>query len=332
MAMMRVHRHRVAAAFGLILTVFLAPPAMAQLAEFKAGVADRSNSDLAWWMAVDGGFFVQQGLKVEIVLGDGNRGLEALQAGRLDVIHRGLSNVVRVNRSGGDLRLVGSLGDKIRLVFFSAAGVMTAADLKGGVVAISNIGAESDIAVTLALQWLGLTREDVTINEFGGTRERLAAIKSGAAKATMLAEPFTSLAREEGVHVLVDLAGEKIPWVFTGIAARQSATTSNRDKLKRFLKATIEGNYLAFTDERRAKAALSAGLSVTDPKSLDISYKDYTQQTPLDAEISQKAAENTLAQFPGGSTRIEDYIDVSLLDEIKAEGFIAQMQLKYYKR
>jgi len=37
-------------------------------------------------------------------------------------------------------------------------------------------------------------------------------------------------------------------------------------------------------------------------------------------------------QFPGGSARIEDYIDTSLLDEIRADGFIAQMQQKYYKR
>src|ERR1700704_6045129 len=155
---MRHHRHLWRGVLTRVLGCWQPPPVAAQPIEFKAGVADRSNSDLAWWMAVDGGFFVQQGLKVDIVLGDGNRGLEALQAGGLDVIHRGLSNIIRVNRSGGDLRLIGSLGDKIRLVFFSAPGVNTAADLKGGVVAISNVGAESDIAVTLALQRLGLTR------------------------------------------------------------------------------------------------------------------------------------------------------------------------------
>jgi hypothetical protein len=42
------------------------------------------------------------------------------QTGRLDAIHRGLSNLVGVNRSGGDLRLIGSLGDKIPLVLFHA--------------------------------------------------------------------------------------------------------------------------------------------------------------------------------------------------------------------
>jgi ABC-type nitrate/sulfonate/bicarbonate transport system substrate-binding protein len=327
---MKSRRHVVTAAVVLLLAGWHALPAAAQLIEFKAGVADRSNSDLAWWMAEDGGFFVQHGLKVDIVLGDGNRGLEALEAGQLDVIHRGLSNVVRANRSGGNLRLIGSLGDKVRFVFFSAPGVRTGADLKGGVVGISNVGAESDTATTLAR--LGLSRNDVTIKEFGGTRERLAAVKSGQIKASMIAEPFTSVAREEGVHVLLDIAAEQIPWVFTGIAARRNALMPDRDKLKRFMRATIEGNYLAFTDEKRAKATLSKGLGVTDPKILEISYKDYKNQTPLNAEITPKATINTLGQFPGGSTRAEDYIDTSLLDEIAKEGFIEAMQKKYNLR
>ena len=324
--------HRRIVAFALTWACWCVSPATAQLIEFKAGVADRSNSDLAWWMAEDGGFFRQQGLKVDIILGDGNRGLETLNAGGLDVIHRGLSNIVRVNRSGGDLRLIGSLGDKIRLTLFSTPNVRTAADLKGGVVSISNVGSEADIAVTLALQRLGLTRNDVTIKEYPSTRERFASIKSGEAKATVLAEPYTSIAREEGLHVLADLAGEQIPWVFTGIAARRTATTTDRDKLKQFLKATIEGNYLAFTDEARAKAVLAKGLNVSDLKILGLSYNDYKRQTPLNADMTQKAAENTLAQFPGGSTKIEDYVDVSLLEEIKREGFITSLQQKYNLR
>ena len=142
-----------------------APLASADPLVLKAGIAEPSNSDLAWWMADVGGFFAEQGLKVEFVPGDGNRGLKDLQAGRIYIMHRGLSNIVNVNRSGGDLRLIGCLGDKVRFVFFAAPGVNSSADLKGGVVAISNFGSEGDSAATLALKQLGLTRDDVTIKE-----------------------------------------------------------------------------------------------------------------------------------------------------------------------
>jgi ABC-type nitrate/sulfonate/bicarbonate transport system substrate-binding protein len=325
---MRNRRFAFAAVFTLLLA-WQTPPAGAQPIALKAGIAGASNSVLAWWMAQAGGFHAQQGLEVELVDAGGNRGLEALQSGGLDVMHRGLSNIVRVNRSGGDLRLIGSLGDKIRFVFFSAPGVKTAADLKGGVVAVTDIGAEGDVAVTVALQRLGLTRNDVVIREVGDSGREFAAVKSGEAKATMLSEPFTSMAREQGVNVLLDLAAEKIPWLFTGIAVERTATATRRDRLKRFLRATIEGNYLAFTDENAAKGVLAKEMKITDPKILDIAYRDYREQTPLNAELSPKAAANTIAQFPGVSTRLDDYLDQSLLDEIGKEGFIASLRQKY---
>ncbi len=58
-----------------------APLASADPLILKAGIAEPSNSDLAWWMADVDGFFAEQGLKVEFIPGDGNRGLKDLQAG-----------------------------------------------------------------------------------------------------------------------------------------------------------------------------------------------------------------------------------------------------------
>jgi ABC-type nitrate/sulfonate/bicarbonate transport system substrate-binding protein len=300
---------------------------------FRAGIADPVNTVLAWWTAQAAGFYADQGLNVEILnMSGGSRGAEELQAGRLDVMHVGLSSVVKLNRAGGDLRLVGSLSNVIRFTFFSAAGVKAAADLKGGTIGVSTFGSESDSTVTLALQRLGLTRNDVTLKEYGGGPRRLAAVKSGEIKATTLNEPFTSLAREQGVNVLVDLVPEQIPWLFSGITIRRDALASRRDALTRFLKATIEGNYLALRDEKRAKDILAKELKITDPRIIDISYNDFKQQSPPDLEPSRQGAENILAQFPGGSSKTEDYVDTGILDDLKKAGFFAQMQQKYGKR
>jgi ABC-type nitrate/sulfonate/bicarbonate transport system substrate-binding protein len=183
--------------------------------------------------------------------------------------------------------------------------------------------------VTLALQRLGLTRGDITLKEYGGGPRRLAAVQSGEIKATALNEPFTSLAREAHVNVMVDLVPEQIAWLFSGITVQRSALERRRDALTRFLKATIEGNYLALSDERRAKEILARELKITDPKIIDISYNDFRQQSPRNIEPSRQGAENILAQFPGGSSRVEDYVDTTILDGLRAEGFLDQMQLKY---
>ncbi len=313
--------------------VLVGGPVSAQ--EFRAGIADPVNTVLAWWMAQEAGFYKAQGLNVEVVnMNGGSRGARELQAGRLNVMHVGLSSVIRLNKSGGDLRLIGSLSNVVRFTFFSAPGVKSGADLKGGVIAVSTAGSESDTTVNLALARLGLKRGDVTFKDYGGGPARLAAVKSGEVKATMLNEPFNTLAREQGVNVLVDLAAEQTPWVFSGITVRTSSLKDarERDALKRFLKATIEGNYLALTDPARAKAALTKELHNTTPKTIDIAYDDFSKQSPLNIEPSVKGAENIMAQLTDGKSKLDDFIDTSLLDEIKKEGFIAQMQQKYNRR
>ena len=91
----------------------------------------------------------------------------------------------------------------------------------------------------------------------------------------------------------------------------------------------IEGNYLALTDEKRAKAVLARELKVNNPRILDISYEDFRAQSPPDMDISRPGAENILAQFPGGSQKVEDYVDASLLEALRGDGYFAAMAQKY---
>lgn len=304
----------------------------APLVEFKAGIADPVNTVLAWYMARAAGLYTAQGLKVDIInMNGGSRGAEELQAGRIDVMHVGLSSVIRVNQSGGDLRLVGALSNVIRFTFFSAPGVKTAADLKGGVIGISTFGSESDSTVTLALQKLGLTRNDVTIKEYGGGMHRLEAVKSGQIKATPINEPIASLARDAKVNVLVDLVPDQIPWLFSGIVVRHDDIAARHDLLKRFLKASIEGNYIALTNEKRAKEVLTKELKIGNPKILDITYNDFKAQSPQNLVPSPEGAQNILKQFPNVKQNTGAYIDTSLLDALKKEGFFDAMAAKYGK-
>ena len=298
--------------------------------QIKAGISDPVNTVLAWYMARAAGLYGAEGLNVEILnMNGGSRGAEELQAARIDIMHVGLSSVVKVNQAGGNLRVIGSLSNVIRFTFFSAPGVKTAADLKGGVVGVSTLGSESDSTVTLALQRLGLTRNDVIIKEYGGGMKRLEAVKSGEIKATAINEPIASLAREQGVNVLVDLVPDQIPWLFSGVVVRKDDIAARRDLLTRFLKASIEGNDIALTDEKRAKEVLAKELKIGSAKILDIAYNDFKQQSPQNLEPSLEGAQNILKLFPDASQKVGDYIDGSLLDGLKKDGFFAAMDKKY---
>ena len=297
---------------------------------FRAGISDPVNTVLAWYVARDAGFYAAQGLEVEIVnMNGGSRGAAELQAGRLDAMHVGLSSVIKVNRAGGDIRTIGSLSNVIRFTFFSAPAVRTAADLKGGVIGVSTFGSESDSTVTLGLAQLGLSRDDVTLKEYGGGMRRLAAVQSGEIAATPINEPIASLARGQGVNVLVDLVPAQIPWVFSSIVVRRRDIAQRQDVLLRFLKATIEGNYLALTDAARAREVLARELKIVDAGIVEITYADFKAQSPANLEISVPGAKNILAQLSGRSGQVTDYVDTSLLEALGNEGFFAAMARKY---
>jgi ABC-type nitrate/sulfonate/bicarbonate transport system substrate-binding protein len=324
--------------FALLLALSTLPalPAAAQqpLTPLKVGVSDAVNTVLPLWMAQAGGFFAANGLSVELInTGGGSRGAQELQAGRLDLMRVGLSSVVQANRAGGDLRLVASMSNVIRFTFFSGAEVRTAADLKGGVVGVSTFGSESDSVAALALERLGLTRTDVTFKEYGGSTQRLAALKAGEIKATAVNEPAASLAREQGVNVLVDLVPEQVPWLFSGVVIRRSDLRERFGVIARFLKAAIEGNHLALTNEKLAKEVLAKELKLTDSKIVDISYRDFKLQAPRNMEPAIKGAENVIAQIGGaGNTKIEDYVDMTLINDLRGLGVFAILERKYGPR
>ena len=325
----------VAQAVGIVISLYLfgagSAAAAAELTSFRVGEAAPANTFLAIWMAKAAGFYEAQGLQLEVVrMIGGSESGPALKAARIHLMHIGMSSVVRANTSGrGDLRSIGSLSNVIRSTMFTAPHVKTAADLKGGVIGISSSGSESDSATTLALRRLGLTRQDVTIKEIGV--DRLPALRVGRVAATVLGEPQRSEAFALGLLPIFDFYAERIAWLYSGLTVDRGYLSDHRDTLVRFLKATIEGNYLALADEKRAKEVLARELKLSDPKIIDASYANFRAETPLNAEIDRAGAENILATVapPGASRNLDDYIDTSLIDGLRAEGFIAAMEKKY---
>jgi ABC-type nitrate/sulfonate/bicarbonate transport system substrate-binding protein len=173
----------------------------------------------------------------------------------------------------------------------------------------------------------------VTVKEYGGGSKRLAAVRKGEIKATAINEPTTSQARAQGVNVLIDLAAEQIPWLFSGVVLRRADIAKRRDLAMRFLKAVIEGNYLALTDEARAKTVLAREARIKNPKILDISYADFKAQSPPNMDISMAGVTNVLKLNAGtGSRNPDDYIDASVLADLRKEGFFAALAKKYGKR
>ena len=167
----------------LTLTALLAAlPARADdLTPFKIGISAPVVTIFPVWTAQAAGLDAKEGLKVEsISMEGGSRGVQVLLSGEIQAMHVGLGPVVQANKQGADLRLVTSTANTIPITIFASPAIKTAQDLKGKTIGISTFGSETDVAVSIALQRLGLKRDDVTVSQIGGASQRFGALLAAA--------------------------------------------------------------------------------------------------------------------------------------------------------
>jgi len=308
----------------------------AEATPFKVGISTVVDTVTALWVAQDEGFFKKNNLDVQIVnMNGGSRGTQVLISGDIQAMHVGLSPVVLANKQGADLRLILSSTNTIPFTIFSPKNITTGAQLKGGKVGISAFSSESDIAVTIALKKLGLTRNDVTVLQLGGSSQRLAALTSGQVQAVPLPEPVASRARAQGLNPIVDLAAAHEPWVFDAVVVQEKYLKEHRDVVVRFSKAYIEGAYFALSNEKRTKEILGKEFKTTNAQVIDASYNDFKQLMPLDAAPSREGAKSVIEQLEAagksvGSKNVADYIDDSVIAQLKKEGFFDALKKKYH--
>lgn len=321
----------------LALAALLVTAAHAQAADlipFKMGISAPSFTILPVHFADVGGFYAKNGLKVEIVNAEGGtRGLQVLLSGELQAMHVGLAPAVQANLKGADLRLVASTVNLMPFTVFATKPSNPPLQ-KGATVAISTFGSETDIAVSIMLREFGMTRDDVTITQIGGTTQRLGAMIAGRVDAAPLLEPAVTAARERGFPVVMDLAAKKTPWIFDAVVVTRSYLEEHPDNITRFLKAYIEGAEKAFGDEKWAKEVIAKRFKTSDPKVIDATYRDYVASTSRDLTPTVEGAKNVLAQLKAiglktGSDNPTDFLDLALIDKLKAEGFVATMQKQY---
>ena len=297
---------------------------------FKVGEASPANTFFAIWMAEAAGLYEQNGLDFEIIkMVGGSETGPALSSGEIQLMHIGMSSVVRANSAGFNVTTIGSLSNVIRSTLFAAPGIIGSEEIKGNKVGISSTGSESELSTVIALKKLGLSRNDIEFQEIGV--ERLSHLKNGTVKATMLGEPLRSIALADGLKPVCDLLADRVPWLYSGLVVDKTYLKENRDTVLSFMRATIEGNYLAVTEHDWAKDIMSKALNITNAKNLDITYNNFKTYTPLNAEPTIEGGKNIIAtvEARNKSKNIDDYIDQTIQTELRQEGFFEAMKKKY---
>jgi NitT/TauT family transport system substrate-binding protein len=321
----------------LTLAALLAAPSAHadDLIPFKIGISAPVVTIFPVWMAAAAGLDVKEGLKAEAIsMEGGSRGVQVLLSGEIQAMHVGLAPVVQANKQGADLRLVTSTANTIPITIFTAPTIKTAQDFRGKTIGISTFGSETDVAASIALQRLGLTRQDVTISQIGGSAQRFGALMAGRIDAAPLLEPTITAAKQKGFNPLLDLAATGTPWIFDGIVVTDAYLKEHRDTLTRFVRAYIAGAYLALSDTKKAKDVIAQKFKTSDPTVIDATYDEFKTLLPPDLAPSVAGAQNVIAQLQTigigvGSKDVIDYVELSIIKGLKQDGYFETVAKAY---
>ena len=228
-----------------------------------------------FYIAAHKGFFVAEGLDVEIGLAQSGAGVtQQLTGGSLDVaLSVGINDPIRAIDKGAPLALVRIVGDAAPYVLIGKAGLKTIADLKGKTV---SIGQTNDLATYYFERMVaanGLNKEDYTALSAGVAASRYAALRAGVADAAIVLPPLNFIAAKAG-YVTLGYAADYVKNLpFTGMAVFKPWAAEHIGLAKRVLTATDQSiAWLAEAAHREEAIELLVNAAHSSREDADASY------------------------------------------------------------
>jgi ABC-type nitrate/sulfonate/bicarbonate transport system substrate-binding protein len=115
----------------------------------------------------------------------------------------------------------------------------------------------------------------------------------------------------------------------SAVAVRRSFMSQNRNVVKRFLMAYAEATYHFMNNQEKGMAVLKHRLKQDNVKALEETYKYFAPKFSFPTRVSHNGIQNTLEiianENPKLDTKLDKYLDESILDELEKEGFFKRI-------
>jgi ABC-type nitrate/sulfonate/bicarbonate transport system substrate-binding protein len=274
-------------------------------------------------LAIEKGFFQQEGLQVEFIVMPSSTGISALITPEVDY-STAASSAIGAALRGLPVKILMFYVQRPYHAIVAQKGIKSVNDLRGKTIATSGPGGAAYEVPRVIIEHYGMKPDkDVRLIFVGGGNitERLAQLEAGRFDATVLSPPLLYYAEQKGFPILAT-ATDLIEYPQQGIALGSAKLKSNPDQVKQVLRAFLRS--LRFIRERREETVnfMRRWLKI-DERVADKSY-DVVQRTfSWDGEVSSKALEKQIemAKQPGMTTKeipVGDIVDFRLLREVRA--------------
>ncbi|HXV83451.1 MAG TPA: ABC transporter substrate-binding protein [Candidatus Binatia bacterium] len=282
------------------------------------------------WVTKEAKLFEKYGNQVQLIFIQGaTSAAAALTSGDAQV---GMfSPQVVIATPALDLTMFGRLGNNMDNRIFARRGIKSLKEVKR--IAISRFGSNADFAARYLLQREGLRPDvDVALLQVGNQSNRIAAVETNNADAAMLTPPMTLQARKLGLTLLVDASKLNIPYSSLFFVARRPYLAKNRADLVNFTKAMIEGVHFYKSNKEFSLKVLAKYMKLQDREVLEENFREY--DFPLKPYPSKEYFELPIQEVGKKDPKVlketpERYVDMSLVKELDASGFIDKLTQEY---
>ena len=235
--------------------------------------------NLPIFTAIENGYFAAGDVEVNLTTTPSSvYQIENLASGKFQIAATAVDNVVAYQEGQGAVALQGKpdlfafMGaTQIELSFVVAPEIKTFADLKGKTLALDALATGFAFVLYQMLENAGLSLSDVTMEPVGATPDRWQSVKDGTHAGTLTIEPFTSMARAEGYHVLESSLDTLDHYQGGVFAARHTWADAHNHALKGFISGYLQGLAQVLDPKNRIEAAdtLLRNMPAINPGAVD---------------------------------------------------------------
>ena len=286
-----------------------------------------SASSVPWWLALDAGYFREQGLDVELqFIEPGAPLLAALNSGEVDIVSAGAPSLVLGNLQGLETMIFGAVTNVLDITTVVRPEVQSAEQMRGKTVAVSRLKAVTDVGARLGLQRLGLQPDvDFFTRGAGGIAESLAALEAGAVEGAAVSVPTLFEARKRGYRELASTADMGIPFLGNSAGATRAYLAAHPEVGEPYLRALVQAIARLRTDRELGIAVIGKYTKTEDREMLNATIDHYLKQFLVDPYPDAASLQGVLdiEEHPGARTaKPEDFTDYRFADALRRSGFL----------
>jgi ABC-type nitrate/sulfonate/bicarbonate transport system substrate-binding protein len=207
-------------------------------------------------VAVDKGFFADEGLEPNLIFMRGNLGTVALSNGDIDFVLN-ITSALQGALQGLGLKLVAALNTRPLFSLVVRPEIKTIADLKDKTFAVNAFGFSQAILTEAHLQHLGLKKGEYKLIAAGGTEGRLATMEKNLAQGTLVPPPVNVKMENQGYRLIGNTA-DIVAYPIIGLVTHENKIKSNPDRVEKAIRASLRGlNFVRNNRQETVKVIMS---------------------------------------------------------------------------